>query len=510
MKKRNLLFVMLLLLPACATTGSPTTYQPSTELYATAQSAAARETAVIRATQEAQEAATRQASEAATAAAQTAATAEAQTAATSTAVYRATADYYNFRATSIAQAATADALSRIAIAEEQQLADHNAWLALQRQRETAILERAYLWNTLWPWLAGAAAIALVLLSYGVARVLIGRSRPVVINRGENREPHVLVYSQGGYRVLPGSRSTQPLLLPPPETAVSQPQPLALPALTQGHVLIAGETDSGKSTAMRAVLQGRGENVVILDPHDDQASWGSAQVIGGGRDFEAIGRYLDWMREELITRYQQRSHGRQQFTPLTVATDEMPAIVAALGRSIGDTWRIWLREGRKVGLFFAVSTQSTRVTTLGIKGEGDLLENFAAVILLGQVAANEYPDLVGGMERPAVLRTLQGAQPIIVPNVTTLSQRPLLTAPPAASPATPAPDPYQQPENVGLSTAHGFVFPTQIRQILAMTERGESGRAIEEFVFGYTGGQAYKLRTAVLEALLPEMDLPNWE
>ena len=152
--------------------------------------------------------------------------------------------------------------------------------------------------------------------------------------------------------------------------------------------------------MFAVLKNR-QQVIVLDPHNTPGSWGKAQVIGGGRDFESIGQFMQQMGQTLSQRYNQRARGVSQFEPLTVATDEMPAIVAALGRRVDDVWREWLREGRKVGLFFVVSTQSTRVRTLGIRGEGDLLENFNYVLVLGKLAVNQYPDLVRQMNRPSV-------------------------------------------------------------------------------------------------------------
>jgi hypothetical protein len=52
----------------------------------------------------------------------------------------------------------------------------------------------------------------------------------------------------------------------------------------------------------------------------------------------------------------------------------------------------MAAGRAQGraMFFVVSTQSTRVRTLGIRGEGDLLENFNYVLVLGKLAVNPIP------------------------------------------------------------------------------------------------------------------------
>jgi len=175
--------------------------------------------------------------------------------------------------------------------------------------------------------------------------------------------------------------------------------------------------------------------------------------------------------------------------VTVATDEMPAIVSALGGEIGDVWREWLREGRKVGLFFVVSTQSTRVKTLGIQGEGDLLENFSYVLALGKVAASEYPDLVRGMERPAVIRTATGARPVIIPH------EEIAAAPGPTLTIDPPSRPYIAPIPEPLNSEWGLISAMEIADVLRRKRAGESQRAIERTVFGSEGGSSfYKVKT----------------
>lgn len=271
---------------------------------------------------------------------------------------------------------------------------------------------------------------------------------------------------------------QPLMLPAPST---------LPEIKTGHVLIAGETGSGKSTAMKAILAPRNK-VTVLDPHAEPSAWGNAHVIGGGRNFEAIEDYMSYMRRVLSERYASRSSGNTDFETITVATDEMPAIVAALGRAIEDSWREWLREGRKVGLFFVVSTQSTRVKTLGIKGEGDLLENFSAVIELGKVAQNNHPELVAGQERPAILSTIHGSRAVVIPhNPDNRSMQTNYVAPPPL---------FDDPRVTGLETEKGTITPRELGIIRDMLIRGASGNEIQRMVWGNSGGEFYyKLQRA---------------
>ena len=154
----------------------------------------------------------------------------------------------------------------------------------------------------------------------------------------------------------------------------------------------------------------------------------------------------------------------------------------------------------MGLFFVVSTQSTRVKTLGIEGESDLLENFAYVLALGKVATTEYPDLVRGMTWPAVIRTTQGARPVIIPHedegISAAAyhemprQQELIEERPQSFTA-PIPQPI-------VTEKWGTIEPLEIMNVLRMKRAGESGRAIERTVFGSEGGAAYYKVQTILD------------
>ena len=333
-------------------------------------------------------------------------------------------------------AVAAEATATIRAAEATATSDAAVMAFMQREAEVAMREREAeaardeMWNRLLPWLV----VAGVLIAAGVALAVAGSYLLVRVRRSRPQPMGTLGFTVWGPEgplaiTAPAPRpqltagatppvNVTPAATAPPDLEVFRPS-------AQGHALVAGPTDSGKSTALRAILAAR-QNVVVLDPHWDGKDWGESRVIGGARDFEAIRAYMEWMTEELQARYRARLDGRQTFEPHTVAIDEMPAIIDDLGRAVAATWRQWLREGRKVGLFLVVSTQSTRVETLGIKGEGDLLSNFNVTLVLGKTAVEEYRHLVTGMERPAVLHTVAGARPVGIPNV------PAPVAPPRAS------------------------------------------------------------------------------
>lgn len=276
---------------------------------------------------------------------------------------------------------------------------------------------------------------------------------------------------------------------------------AVPLLrpSRGHAMFAGPTGSGKSTAMRYFLEPRPQ-VVVIDPHSMPGDWPGATVIGAGRNFDQIQGYMQSMQSLLADRYEQRADGVRDFDPITVAVDEMPAIVAALGRSIEDMWKEWLREGRKVGLDLLVSTQSLRVKTLGIEGEGDLRENFALVLALGQTALREFPAQAQGMRWPAVMYTPQsGPQPVVIPRMpdTAVSaangnghangvgnrEWPVILPSPAAN----------DPNNI---------TPEMRRQIVRLGLMGNSISAIQRHAFpAYqsSGGHAFAVIKDILQA-----------
>lgn len=494
MTSRAVLFLAALLLAACAqpaTWATPAAAGPSSAYYATAEAVAAAETAVaFRATVASGEA-TAVAQATATAVTAATATAAGQAQATETAVYQQRVDELAFRATSIAIEATASAYGRLATAEANEIAGRRAEMHATATAVAIQAQRARTVNALLPGVMIAAIAASLAFVLFLAWRWIALSQPITDGNGT-----VIALPAGRYDTPRGawtaSESTAPAL-PPPAAA-------QLPPLQTGHVLVVGVTGDGKTQALREILQHRQGRVVVLDPHYTPGAWGRAEVVSAGDGYERMLEFLQELDSELVNRRQLREAGQRHFDALTVATEEMPALIDAGGREVTAVWRRIMREGRKFSLYMVVVTQSTRVKALGIEGEGDLLENFRHVLLLGKAAAAEFPDLVAGMERPAVLQSGSAEpRPVVIPydparDPESPQFRPALPAR-AAVPAERA-----TPENVGVMTEDGLVSPAQVRQISDMMQDGASGRAIETAVWGYTGGAAFRMRTAVVEAL----------
>ena len=151
-------------------------------------------------------------------------------------------------------------------------------------------------------------------------------------------------------------------------------------LTDYHLLIAGGTGTGKTFTACYLLQGR-QNAYVLDPHDNGETWpGHCSVTGGGRDFDAIAKTIGDMTTLLDNRFKMREMGSGgHFDPVTLAIDELPAIVANHPETVNNLTQI-AREGRKVGIFLMLLSQSVLVRTLRLEGQSDTRENFATVKL----------------------------------------------------------------------------------------------------------------------------------
>jgi hypothetical protein len=96
-----------------------------------------------------------------------------------------------------------------------------------------------------------------------------------------------------------------------------------------------------------------------------------------------------------------------------------------------------------------------------------------------------------MERPAVLRTIRGAQPVIIPHV---------DARPSNGQAfvLPAPVYSQQPQRPQFADPNNMLESTR-RRIKALSREGLSKRQIQLEVFGYDGGRAFYAVSEVLDS-----------
>lgn len=464
-----------------------------------AQSAAAQETAVSQAATRSYYDGVATATAASVQATQQAEGATRQSQVQATAAWQATSDALVVTATSVAIQATATAVSRLAVLDEQAQRDQLTWLAQQRQADALALERQHLINQLLPWLALLVAGVVVGVGIVAASTMWRSSQPVIDQGGR-----VLALPSGRYQVMPGAGRVT-VVDPRPQPAAPPVPVRELPPAAAGHILVVGPTRSGKSTAFRALIKSR-DNVTVIDPHFAHGDWSGARVIGAGGDVEAIETQLRYMEDVLNRRMHQLAQDhtwKRRFEPMTVVTDELPLLASKVKPDAMRVWHRWLREGWKFKLYFVVGTQSTRVKTLGIEGEGDVLDNVFATLYLGDAALAEFPDVAAGMQRPAVWKESgrSAAQPVVIPyrpeeDPDSPQFRPLLGAPqPLAQLPGRAVD-----EPLGMATEGGFVTQAEITEMVTLAEAGHSRREISRRLYdGVDGGAPFARVKGVLDA-----------
>jgi hypothetical protein len=94
-----------------------------------------------------------------------------------------------------------------------------------------------------------------------------------------------------------------------------------------------------------------------------------------------------------------------------------------------------------------------------------------------------------MERPAILRTIQGTRPVLIPFLHQAAiQQPAPHTPLFIAPQ-PEPDGFADPTNLTQATRQ------RIRQL---AQELSSQAAVERAVFGYNGGAAYRAVKEVLD------------
>lgn len=188
-----------------------------------------------------------------------------------------------------------------------------------------------------------------------------------------------------------------------ENIVKEKSWLDFVAANAVHILIVGETNSGKSITAKAILAERAkmnEYIIILDPHAQPKTWNFLPSIGKGRNYQEIEMYLRFIIDEMNKRYELYSND-DLYNPirLNVFIDEVPSIAQHC-----DSWQEFFTtlscESRKVNISLVCLTQSRLVDILNIKGKSDIRENFTE-ILLGDKAIKALPD-AKDQNRPAVL------------------------------------------------------------------------------------------------------------
>jgi energy-coupling factor transporter ATP-binding protein EcfA2 len=191
------------------------------------------------------------------------------------------------------------------------------------------------------------------------------------------------------------------------------------SLKKPHLMILGETGSGKSTICKYLVSQVNAPCLIIDPHASPTDWKGFTVIGSGRNYGDIANEFERLANLMQSRYEQRDQGVTQFDPLIVIIDEFPAIASSLGKGATDTVKLLAREARKVSIRMCLLSQGAEVKTLGLEGEGSIRECFA-MLRLGNFALSHGKALkdkaigeaLESNDRPAMLDQLPCNLPVL--------------------------------------------------------------------------------------------------
>lgn len=174
------------------------------------------------------------------------------------------------------------------------------------------------------------------------------------------------------------------MLPEPE---ERPVDVLSVVRQHGCYLVVGAQNSGKTTLLRWFAEDRlrlGWKVAVVDPHSPPGDWPpGCEVIGTGRNFEAVGLALRRLLELMDRRYKQVGRGEaveNSHPGIAFIIDEYLTIYEH-DRGVSGVLISLLTESRKVNINLAVGSHSRRVRSLGLDGKGDLLEGLRVIQLV---------------------------------------------------------------------------------------------------------------------------------
>ena len=190
-----------------------------------------------------------------------------------------------------------------------------------------------------------------------------------------------------------------------------------------HTLIVGTTGTGKTTLAQAIAAARTGKVVILDPKWKPGKWGGAPAvpIDGDGTYAQIETAIQSLLAELNRRLVAMKRGTSDFEPLTIIAEELPTLVDECP-SAPTLFKQMGRLGRELRIRLIGLSQSERVRSLGIEGEGDAKDNYA-IIRLGKAAITVLPE-TRQLARPAALAWHGDHYPLDLDGVIELTRRPI--------------------------------------------------------------------------------------
>lgn len=178
------------------------------------------------------------------------------------------------------------------------------------------------------------------------------------NSNEDNNRHWLIHTTRNTKVIEGQ------LLPTTQELL----PLLPILLKSQRVIIGGGSDSGKSTIAKHLIAARSQEgqIIPIDPHSPSKLLG-IDVIGAGRNWQAIGLALESLELLMHERYTEVAQGLMgyfQHQRISIFIDEWTSIVEEVPEA-GKRLKILLTESRKVNMFLTLLTHATTLDGLGL-------------------------------------------------------------------------------------------------------------------------------------------------
>jgi energy-coupling factor transporter ATP-binding protein EcfA2 len=283
----------------------------------------------------------------------------------------------------------------------------------------------------------------------------------------------------------------------------------LRAIEGKHVLIVGDTGTGKSTIAQWLAYQVGGDITVYDPDASPDEWTGLNVVGRKGNFSAIATAMEADLEELQRRIELRGEGGDKalagLDSVTIA-EEFPLLVSEV--DIASEWLIKHgNRGRKPKRFIVALAQDDSVKTLGIEGQGNARKNFRFV-RLGKFAVNHAKHL----KDTAVEEWLKGGKyrcmvedtPCQLPDLASFNMFvPRVSLQPsfqdmksAETTAEPELQPISEPENQ--------VSEPLLKAVKACLQAGFSDSKVIKEVLGFSGGR-YKEGKEILQKMKGEIN-----
>jgi len=175
-----------------------------------------------------------------------------------------------------------------------------------------------------------------------------------------------------------------------------------------HLILLGKTGAGKTFLAERLGRFLDGDTLVITPKKSPRDFQGMKVIGLPYDFVAIARAISKVAALVKDREAEMNQtGREDFEPLNVILDEVPAFVAGCkddGFDVVKDLKFIIRTARTSKIRLILIAQGSEVKTLGIEGEGSLRDNLTFIRLRGfaEPHARALGVSVAGYDRPCMV------------------------------------------------------------------------------------------------------------